>query len=78
MAGQDDPRCSFCARSRAEVRRFITGQAGHICSDCVQVCTAALAREESEPERSAGAVHEIDTVQEASDIGSGYLVTDNG
>lgn len=29
------PRCNFCSRDMAEVRRMIAGEEAHICNHCV-------------------------------------------
>lgn len=36
MAKQTQLRCSFCGRSRDEVKILIAGQDGHICENCVE------------------------------------------
>lgn len=38
-----DLRCSFCARSAAEVRRLIAGPDVRICDQCVHLAEGALA-----------------------------------
>ncbi|MFX9093360.1 ClpX C4-type zinc finger protein, partial [Acinetobacter baumannii] len=35
MAKQSHLHCSFCGRSRDEVKILIAGQEGHICENCV-------------------------------------------
>ena len=36
MAKQSNLHCSFCGRSRDEVKILIAGQEGHICENCVE------------------------------------------
>ncbi len=36
MAKQQILHCSFCGRSRDEVKILIAGQDGHICENCVE------------------------------------------
>ena len=36
MAKQNNLHCSFCGRSRDEVKILIAGQEGHICENCVE------------------------------------------
>lgn len=36
MAKQQPLRCSFCGRSRDEVKILIAGQEGHICENCIE------------------------------------------
>ena len=36
MAKQQTLHCSFCGRSRDEVKILIAGQDGHICENCVE------------------------------------------
>ena len=31
-------RCSFCSKGRAPERQLLTGSAGNICSDCLDIC----------------------------------------
>jgi hypothetical protein len=35
--------CSFCGKSRAEVRAMFTGNGPNICGECVALCAEALA-----------------------------------
>ena len=51
-----DLRCSFCAKSQADVQKMIAGNKGvAICNECVEVCNDILADcapsswDESEP-----------------------------
>ncbi len=37
--------CSFCGRSKREVRRFFKGQSGLICENCVRLCNRILLKE---------------------------------
>lgn len=39
------PRCSFCGKSRAEVRKLIAGPHVYICDGCVMVCKSVLDKE---------------------------------
>lgn len=41
------PRCSFCGKSRAEVRKLIAGPQVYICDGCVMACKSVLDRERS-------------------------------
>ena len=36
MAKQQTLHCSFCGRSRDEVKILIAGQEGHICENCIE------------------------------------------
>jgi ATP-dependent Clp protease ATP-binding subunit ClpX len=40
----DDPplRCSFCGKTRTEVRRLIAGPQVFICDECVLLCVEIL------------------------------------
>ena len=39
--------CSFCGKTREQVRRLIAGPNGvHICDECVALCNRVLADEE--------------------------------
>ena len=37
--------CSFCGKSRAEVKKLIAGPGVYICDSCVVVCQGVLAKE---------------------------------
>ena len=37
--------CSFCGKSRAEVKKLIAGPGVYICDSCVAVCQGVLAKE---------------------------------
>lgn len=40
---EEIPRCSFCSKSKSEVKRLIAGPAIYICNECVDVCNALIA-----------------------------------
>jgi ATP-dependent Clp protease ATP-binding subunit ClpX len=45
MAKQHTLHCSFCGRSRDEVKILIAGQDGHICESCVEHAEDIIAQE---------------------------------
>ena len=45
MAKQTNLHCSFCGRSREEVRILIAGQEGHICENCVEHAQEIIVQE---------------------------------
>ena len=48
MAGQipsEDLQCSFCGKSRDEVRKLISGPKVYICDECIALCNDILAEE---------------------------------
>ncbi len=45
MAKQSTLHCSFCGRSRDEVKILIAGQEGHICENCVEHAQDIIAQE---------------------------------
>ena len=46
-------KCSFCGKSREQVRRLIAGpNFVYICSGCVALCNEIIAREEGAPQPS--------------------------
>src|SRR5690606_11599332 len=51
-AGGTPPRCSFCGKDAAQVRKLITGPSVHICDECVGMCNEILA--EDGKRRAAG------------------------
>jgi ATP-dependent Clp protease ATP-binding subunit ClpX len=48
----DDLSCSFCGKSRREVRKLISGPKVFICDECVALCNEIIAREDAAPGRS--------------------------
>src|SRR5574341_646035 len=42
-------QCSFCHKSRAEVRKIVAGPSVYICDECVELCSDLIA-EHDEPE----------------------------
>ncbi len=51
MTNMDDLSCSFCGKSRREVRKLISGPKVFICDECVNLCNEIIAREDGEPGR---------------------------
>ncbi len=45
MAKNNMLHCSFCGRSRDEVKILIAGQEGHICENCVEHAQEIIAQE---------------------------------
>jgi ATP-dependent Clp protease ATP-binding subunit ClpX len=45
MAKQQILHCSFCGRSRDEVKILIAGQDGHICENCVEHAQEIISQE---------------------------------
>ena len=45
MPKQSHLHCSFCGRSRDEVKILIAGQEGHICENCVEHAQEIIAQE---------------------------------
>ena len=45
MAKQHTLHCSFCGRSRDEVKILIAGQEGHICENCVEHAQEIISQE---------------------------------
>src|SRR5256712_13434388 len=45
MAKQTNLHCSFCGRSRDEVKILIAGQEGHICENCVEHAQEIIGQE---------------------------------
>lgn len=59
MAKQNNLHCSFCGRSRDEVKILIAGQEGHICENCVEHAEEIIAQEltaKNNPASAGGAV----------------------
>jgi ATP-dependent Clp protease ATP-binding subunit ClpX len=45
----DELACSFCGKSRADVRKLISGPKVYICDECVNLCNEIIAREDATP-----------------------------
>lgn len=56
MAKQTNLHCSFCGKSRDEVKILIAGQEGHICENCVEHAQEIIVQELQKR-------HEIQTTQ---------------
>ncbi|HLD51784.1 MAG TPA: ATP-dependent Clp protease ATP-binding subunit ClpX [Sediminibacterium sp.] len=54
MAKQNNLHCSFCGRSRDEVKILIAGQEGHICENCVEHAEEIIAQELTAKNNPAG------------------------
>jgi ATP-dependent Clp protease ATP-binding subunit ClpX len=52
MSEMEDLRCSFCGKSRQEVRKLISGPKVFICDECVSLCNEIIAKEEQSAKRS--------------------------
>jgi len=44
----DELRCSFCGKSRSEVRKLIRGVDGNICDSCINICHTILEKEKQQ------------------------------
>jgi len=52
MCVMEDLRCSFCGKSRQDVRKLISGPKVFVCDECVTLCNEIIAKEEESFERS--------------------------
>jgi hypothetical protein len=43
------PRCSFCGKPAADVRRLVAGPGVHICDECVQLATDVITEFQEHP-----------------------------
>ena len=58
MAKQQTLHCSFCGRSRDEVKILIAGQEGHICENCVEHAQEIIGQEMiNQPDKSSTAAN---------------------
>ncbi|GAA4097546.1 ClpX C4-type zinc finger protein [Actinomadura miaoliensis] len=48
-AAGEDPRCSFCGKSSAEVARLVAGPGVHICNECVELSEAIIEEYRDKP-----------------------------
>lgn len=65
-------RCSFCGKSRAEVKKLIAGPTVYICNECVDLCNDIIA-EEWEEEREQGPA-KLPKPSEIKEILDSYVV----
>jgi len=45
QTGTPDLACTWCGKPRSEVKKILTGQSGHICNECVALCSDILEAE---------------------------------
>jgi ATP-dependent protease Clp ATPase subunit len=45
MANTPVPRCSFCGKSQADVKKLIAAPGVYICDECVDLCCEILTEE---------------------------------
>ncbi len=70
MAKQQTLHCSFCGRSRDEVKILIAGQEGHICENCVEHAQEIIGQElmiYPDAKQNAGNTHKL-TVKKPVEI----------
>ena len=70
MAKQQALHCSFCGRSRDEVKILIAGQEGHICENCVEHAQEIIGQElmiYPDSKQGGGATHKL-TVKKPIEI----------
>ncbi len=70
MAKQQILHCSFCGRSRDEVKILIAGQDGHICENCVEHAQDIISQEltnGTDPKATAATAHKL-TVKKPIEI----------
>jgi len=63
----DTLACSFCKRSRREVRRLVAGPDVHICDSCVALCVEVL---DADGDRIAAAIRNLSSLVEAAALSS--------
>src|SRR6187431_764632 len=70
MAKQQTLHCSFCGRSRDEVKILIAGQEGHICENCVEHAQEIIGQElmiYPDARQNSGTAHKL-TVKKPVEI----------
>src|SRR5205807_754304 len=65
-------RCSFCGKSKASVRKFISGPSVYICNECIALCNEILA--EDEEREVAEAITQVPTPAEIKDVLDQYVI----
>jgi ATP-dependent Clp protease ATP-binding subunit ClpX len=69
---EGDIRCSFCSKSRNEVKKLIAGPTVYICNECVDLCNDIIA-EEWEEEKGSGSL-KLQKPSEIKEILDNYVV----
>src|SRR5229473_2754535 len=54
MERRGHPRCSFCGKSRNQVKKLVAGPGVFICNECVQLCNEVI-NEAGPPDSGTGA-----------------------
>src|SRR6267378_473729 len=65
-------RSSFCGKSKATVRKFISGPSVYICNECIALCNEILA--EDEEREVAEAITQVPTPAEIKDVLDQYVI----
>src|SRR4030066_388792 len=69
---EGDTRCSFCGKSRNEVKKIIAGPTVYICNECVDLCNDIIT-EEWEEDKGQGPL-KLHKPSEIKDILDNYVV----
>lgn len=67
-------RCSFCGKSKDEVRKLIAGPGVFICDECVELCNDILADDLAEEEGEELEEFELPTPQEIKEFLDQYVI----
>ncbi len=54
MANENELVCSFCGKSRSEVRKIIVGPNTYICNECIELCQSILEEDDMPVRRRRG------------------------
>src|SRR5437667_11057791 len=65
-------RCSFCAKSKDSVRKFISGPSVYICNACIALCNEILA--EDEEREVSEAITQVPTPAEIKEVLDQYVI----
>src|SRR5258707_13031264 len=72
MSQEKHLRCSFCGKSKASVRKFISGPWVYICNECIALCKEI--RAEDEKREVAEAITKAPTPAEIKDVLDQYVI----
>ncbi len=70
--GNTDINCSFCGKSKAEVRKLIAGPSVFICNECVDLCNNVIREEATEQAYNSNA--EVLSPREIKEILDEYVI----
>ena len=72
-------RCSFCGKSRSQVKKLIQGPAANICNECVDLCIDIMEMDvetENENNKKIESLEELPKPKELHEFLNDYIISD--